>query len=290
MKIAISSQTDVGKERENNEDNYTHCFDLNALSWNQPFAQSYVPLGSLGAVSIVADGMGGANAGEVASEIAITSLRNAFQDQSALTALRTEDEIHDFLTSAIGKANEAILQHVNEAPDSYGMGTTIVVAWICKEQVHIAWCGDSRCYRFNLNSGLEMLTKDHSYVQELIDKKEINKDEAINHPDANLITRCLGDVDTSSVPETKSIPIIDGDFFLLCSDGLCGYCPDRAIEKLLYRHYLELDTCCHELVKLALDHGGYDNITVSIVSTLPDGASAPSLSWRSKLCHFFHIY
>ncbi len=290
MKIAISSQTDVGRERTNNEDAVTHCLDICALEWDKPSKQEYVQLGTLGAVSIVADGMGGANAGEVASELSINSLKKTFQDHAVLAGLKTEAEIHAFLASAIEKTNLTLLHHVNEVPESCGMGTTIVVAWLWQQQIHLAWCGDSRCYRFNPNCGLESLTKDHSYVQELIDRKEISEEEALSHPDAHLITRCLGDVDASSVPEVKTFNINDGDIFLLCSDGLCGYCSDRTIEKMLYHFYKEPDTCCQKLVNLALDYGGYDNITVSIVFTLPDRATEPPLSIRGKIRKWLHIY
>ena len=289
MKIVITSKTDVGKERTNNEDAFAYCLDLSSSQWDISRTNEYFALGSLGAVSIVADGMGGANAGEVASELAISSLKESFQDSSVLTSLLTDTEVHRFLASIIEKANEAILQRVALDPDSFGMGTTIVLAWLWKEKIHIAWCGDSRCYRFNLNSGLEALTKDHSYVQELLDKNEISEEDAFNHPDGHLITRCLGDVDTSSVPEIKTFDVNDGDIFLLCSDGLCGYCPDGIIEKLLYQFYKEADTCCDELVDLALNYGGYDNITVSLIYTLPNGALKPLFSLRGKLRDYFHI-
>jgi protein phosphatase len=288
MKIRISSLTDVGKERTNNEDTFAYCFDVSSCQWDV-CNKDYVPLGSLGAVSIVADGMGGANAGEVASEIAITCLKESFQGSSVLASLKEEAEIHDFLTSSIDKANDAILRHLETDPDSFGMGTTLVVTWVWKEKIHIAWCGDSRCYRFNPNSGLEKLTKDHSFVQELIDKKEIREEDAINHPDSNLITRCLGDVDASSVPDVKTFKINDGDVFLLCSDGLCGYCPDEVIEDVMYKYFKDTAMCTDELVKLALDYGGFDNITVSVVSTLPDNESEPHLSLRGKLHKWFHV-
>lgn len=289
MKISIVSKTDVGKERTNNEDAFTYCFDVSSPKWDVSHSKEFVPLGSLGAVSIVADGMGGANAGEVASGLAISSLKESFQNNSSLTSLNTDTEVHSFLTSIIEKANEAILQHVDHDPDSFGMGTTIVLAWLWKEKIHIAWCGDSRCYRFNLNRGLEVLTKDHSYVQELLDKNEISENDALNHPDGHLITRCLGDVDTSSVPDIKTFDVNEGDMFLLCSDGLCGYCPDEIIEKLLYQFYKEANTCCDELINLALNYGGYDNITVSLVYTLPNGALEPPLSLLGKFRRFFHI-
>ena len=289
MKINIFSQTDVGKERANNEDAFAYCVDASNPQWDISCVKGeLVTVGSLGAISIVADGMGGANAGEVASGLAISTFREVFQDRTLLPTLKSDSDIHAFLTSTIEKVNEAILRHLDIDPDAFGLGTTIVVAWILKEKVYVAWCGDSRCYRFNPNSGLELLTKDHSYVQELIDQKEIKKEEALNHPDGHLITRCLGDVDASSVPEIRAFDIHDGDMFLLCSDGLCGYCSDSIIEHLLYQTYKEIDVCCNKLVNLALDSGGYDNVTVSIVSTLPDRAVEPLLSWRGKIRKWLH--
>ena len=288
MKIKISSKTDVGKERVNNEDAFTYCLDVDALPWSI-YSEDYVPLGELGAVSIVADGMGGANAGEVASGIAVSCLENAFQDRLAISSLHSEKEIHDFLASAIEKVNEGALSYVEENLESAGMGTTIVVAWLLKDQIHIAWCGDSRCYRFNPASGLVALTKDHSYVQELIDRKEISEEETIGHPDAHLITRCLGDVDASSVPEVKTFKVNAGDVFLLCSDGLCGYCSDGLIERIMFKCYTDVVKCTNELVSLALNSGGYDNITVSVISTLHDNAFAPHLSMRGKIRQWLPI-
>lgn len=188
MKINVSSVCDIGIERTNNEDAVGFCFDLKNHLWNQSSTNDYIPLPTEGAVFVVADGMGGANAGEIASNLAIQSIKDSLGKDGYEMQNMTKESIYSFLKKSIVKANQAILEYVTHSPDSIGLGTTIVLAWILNGYVYIAWCGDSRCYCFNPNSGLRLLTKDHSLVQELIDKGEIRCEEAFNHPDNNIIT------------------------------------------------------------------------------------------------------
>lgn len=155
-----------------------------------------------------------------------------------------------------------------------------------KWNVYIAWCGDSRCYCFNPNSGLRLLTKDHSLVQELIDKGEIKCEEAFNHPDNNIITRCLGDVDADPEPEILTYKICEGDIFLLCSDGLCGYCKDSLIEKTMYRNYKNMELCQKALLKNALDTGGQDNISIVLCATLPLNSTKCRVGLKGKIKKF----
>lgn len=287
MKIKITAISDVGKERENNEDAYTFCSDLNDQSWENT-NKDYIALRDLGSISILADGMGGAEAGEVASGLAIEVLKKRFQPQIIKEVVsQSSSSIYEFLKSCICDANKSILDYELEHPDVLGMGTTIVVAWLIGQHLYVAWCGDSRCYIFNPSKGLKAITKDHSYVQELIDKKEITEEAAFNHPDSNIITRCLGDVNSSSEPDIKSVKLIEGDLILLCSDGLCGYCKDNQIENLLFERYEDIDSCCKGLISMALDAGGYDNITVSTISTIADKQSSPSLPLSAKLKRAF---
>lgn len=287
MKIRIVSLTDVGKERDNNEDALAFCADLYEQRWNKT-DKGYISLGKLGAITVVADGMGGAEAGEVASGLAIQVMKKRLQPQAINELVsRPLSYIHEYLISCISEANETILEYEQKNPDVIGMGTTIVVAWIIGGKIHVAWCGDSRCYVYNPKKGLNTLTKDHSYVQELIDSKKISEEEAFTHPDSNIITRCLGDADTSSKPDVLTEELIEGDVVLLCSDGLCGYCRDKQIEKVLYKYYKDVDKCCESLVSLALNSGGYDNITVSLVSTVSDCQNAPSIPMMTRLKNMF---
>lgn len=288
MKINICALSDIGKERTNNEDAVSVCPDLAKPTWNRFATNGYTSLSSFGAVSIIADGMGGANAGEIASSLAIEHIEKSFRGADYEKIIVSDNDIYTFLRDCIAKSNRAILDYVVESPDSIGLGTTIVLLWLVNGKAYVAWCGDSRCYCFNPNSGLKQLTKDHSLVQELVDKGEIKAEEAFNHPDNNIITRCLGDVDAEPEPGFLTYSIEDGDIFLLCSDGLCGYCRDSKMEKVMYKHYDNIDKCLHSLLQLALKTGGQDNISISLCATLPEAQMAPKVGFWGKMRSFIY--
>lgn len=285
MNIKICSISDVGKERVNNEDAFSVCTNLDEQKWSINQMPNYKQLSPLGSLIVVADGIGGANAGEIASSLAVECTRNEFSHNNICNL--TNSDVEPFLKSISHKVNKKILKYVQTDPDSIGLGTTIVILWIKGQKAYIAWCGDCRCYCFNPRNGLKTLTKDHSYVQELIDKGDISVQEAFNHPDGNIITRCLGDVDAQSEPEIMSYDIEAGDIFLTCSDGLCGYCRDKEIEKVLYKKYDQLDDCLNMLLNLALATGGQDNITISLCATLPDEQDEPKVSTMMKIQRCF---
>ncbi len=274
MKIKIVAVTDTGKERTNNEDAYIICPDLSQQDWSHSETPTYIPLNKYGSLLVVADGMGGANAGEVASSIATKSIRRAFSKDNVENAIKNNG-IEDLLYSCIKDADESINQKIYEDPDTSGMGTTIVVCWVIGNIAYIAWCGDSRCYVYNAFKGLKLLSKDHSLVQELIDKGEITEKEAFNHPDNNIITRGLGDVNSQSHPDIVKYLINPNDILLLCSDGLCGYSTNKEIEHILDTSSIDVMKCRDELLKLALDAGGYDNICISLASLINDNQSVP---------------
>lgn len=287
IKINISAVTDAGRERTNNEDAIAICPDLGTCNWGSLKTNKYIELGEFGAVTIVADGMGGANAGEIASSIVIKTITDYFKKKDLKNIISEEKSVYSFLKFTIDKANDAIMNHVVTDPDSIGLGTTIVISWIIQEMVYVAWCGDSRCYCFNpMKCKLTLLTKDHSYVQELIDKGEITANEAIQHPDNNIITKCLGDVDAICVPDFIKYKMTPGEILLICSDGLCGYCNDSDIEKVLFNNFEYLDVCCNKLLQLALDSGGYDNITISLMATIPGNLNSPIVSIPIKIKRF----
>ena len=273
MKIKIVATTDTGKERTNNEDAFIICQDLLQQNWSQN-KTSYIPCSKYGSLLVVADGMGGANAGEVASAIATQSIRNSFSKADIEKTLNSNDP-DELIQTCIKNADKAINKRVCDDPDTSGMGTTIVVCWIINNVAHIGWCGDSRCYVYNPLLGIKQLTKDHSLVQELVDKGEISAKEAFTHPDNNVITRGLGDIDSQSNPEIITYSLSQNDIILLCSDGLCGYCTNRAIEKILDKNSKDIIKCTDELMKLALDAGGYDNICIALASIIGDNQSLP---------------
>lgn len=273
----------MGKERTNNEDAFVFCPDLARPDWNLNSLNEYIPLGSLGALAVVADGMGGANAGEIASFLAIDTIKKKFVPDQLLPIILSDQCIHEFLKSVIKEADNAIREYISSDPDTIGMGTTIVILWIINDKAHIAWCGDSRCYVFNVKDGLKSLTKDHSYVQELVDKGELSVKKVFNHPDNNIITRCLGDMDSNAIPDILTYHIKPDDILLLCSDGLCGYCRDKQIEKVFYQKVEDIQKYCDSLVKISLNAGGADNITLILLSLISDDSMKYSMLTISKL-------
>ena len=274
MKIKIVATTDIGKERTNNEDAFIICPDLSQQDWSQNEVPTYIPLNKYGSLLVVADGMGGANAGEVASTIAIKSIRETFSKTNIEKALK-DDNINDLLNSCVKNADEAINKQISEDPDTCGMGTTIVICWVIDNTAHIAWCGDSRCYVYNAYKGLKQLSKDHSLVQKLIDNGEITEKEAFTHPENNVITRGLGDVNSQPHPDIVKYSINPNDILLLCSDGLCGYSTNKEIEHVLDANSIDVMKCRDELLKLALDAGGFDNICIALASLINDQQSVP---------------
>lgn len=293
MKIRISAINDVGRKRENNEDAYIICPDLTKQEWQHPTMPSYIPLGKYGAITVVADGMGGARAGEIASMLATTTIRDT------LTAARVSQcvasgDIPLLLRKCVSDADKAINLRMMEDPATTGMGTTVVISWITADIVYIAWCGDSRCYLFNPKNGLKPLTKDHSYVQQLVDNGEITQQEALTHPDSNIITRGLGDFDSPSIPDVITHPLESDDTLLLCSDGLSGYCTDDDIERVLRNNYQDVATCNDQLLQLAMQAGGYDNICIVLASLISDQQEMPTSyshprRWKHGLKRFLNL-
>jgi len=264
MHISISATTHPGLERDNNEDAFAICIDLAHPKWTSDAIQTKGSLGPLGAILIVADGIGGFNAGEVASAIATKTVGDTLTPKAVEKAINSQEASTDLLREAIKRANEAIEQHIQSDFHTVGMGTTIVIAWVQPQYTHIAWCGDSRCYIYTTQDGLSAVTHDHSHVQELVDKGEITAQEAMTHPDANVITRALGDVDCSSEPEATTLPTKAESTLVLCTDGLCGYADDEAIQRTVSSYANKADKCCQALLQQALDIGGHDNIAIAV--------------------------
>lgn len=287
MKIKISGISDRGKERISNEDAICMCPDLSNQSWEMLSMQSYISLSPLGSVMIVADGMGGANHGEIASSLAIQSVKDYFSQQTIRENTLSDDSILHFLNDSICVANKAIINEANTNLESEGLGTTIVVTWIIHNKIYVAWCGDSRCYCFNPQKGLKLLTKDHSYVQELVDQKVITEKQAFYRDDNNIITRCLGDVSVSPDPESRIFDITNGDMFLVCTDGLHSYCQTSEIEKVLIKYYDNIDHCRDQLLNIALNAGGGDNITIALCSVISNNLNAPSVSIPTRIKRLF---
>ena len=241
IKFKLAAGTNVGLIRQNNEDNFVVCSDLSTSNWLIPQAGDYADLGKLGFLLVVADGMGGANAGEVASAIAVETIQDHFAPEQLEEVISNDKTVQEFMKEVVKSADLNILHHSQEDSSTQGMGTTIVMAWI-------------------LN------------VQELVDKGELDPELMHDHPLSNVITRCLGDVDKRANPETRIYQLNNGDIIMLCSDGLCGLCHDQEILDTMIEHVNDPIACKNELISAALSAGGYDNVTVALARIQTDEA------------------
>lgn len=257
--------------RPNNEDNYQLDENLSDNSWGFT-ADAEVLLGEKGALLVVCDGMGGMNAGEVASDIAVKTIKEWFTTEKLTDAAIAAP--CKYIASAIVAADAAIKAHSKTNPDTEGMGSTIVLAWLLGQKVYVGWCGDSRCYRFNPALGLERLSHDHSYVQELVDAGKLTEELAFDHPNNNIITRSLGDPRGAAQPDTKEFDLYNQDIILLCSDGLCGTLRDNEIAALIKQHQTSMQECRDALWDADEAAGWTDNTTIALAQIISGGKDA----------------
>ncbi len=239
--MKIVGKTDIGLLRETNQD----VFKIVALNENSGFA-------------LVCDGMGGVNGGDRASSIAKMEISKHIV--SAFKKEVPESMIRGIMLTAIDKANKKIYEISKENPELLGMGTTVVLVLIINEKAYVAYVGDSRLYLYRKSSMIQV-TKDHSRVQELIDKGIITKEQARTHPEKNMITRALGIGKDVNV-DFFNLMLQKEDKLLLCSDGLSNICTDEEIAFVLGQKQAE--SAVKTLIDLANMGGGNDNITVVI--------------------------
>ena len=251
----FGSLSDIGKVRETDED----------------FVSVLKLSGVFGTVHIlaVADGMGGHAKGEVASELATKELCKVWGESfSKIAVPELFDKGADFesvLEKGIKKANEEILEYTSKNPEASGMGTTSVCAIVDgRGRVTIANVGDSRAYVISDKSGIRQETKDHSFVQGLLDKNEINEEEARNHPNKNVITKAVG-LSPSLEPDIKTVQLKNDESLLLCCDGVIAHLTDDDIEKIV-QETPDPQHACKKIVDMANDRGGSDNISLIILS------------------------
>jgi len=209
-------------------------------------------------IFVVADGMGGHAAGEVASEMAV---RFVARELGSLRGL-SDDQVADRMRTAIRAANGAIFQRTLTEHDKRGMGTTVTALVLYHTRFLIGQVGDSRAYLFR-DSNLIQLTKDHSYVQEQVDAGYLTPEQARSHPYSNVITRCVG-ANSDVMPDIYLGTVKPRDLFLLASDGLTGMLEDHQLAELLTASRMPQEHV-DELVTEANRHGGLDNITAILV-------------------------
>ncbi|MFG6118192.1 Stp1/IreP family PP2C-type Ser/Thr phosphatase [Thalassobacillus sp. B23F22_16] len=210
-------------------------------------------------LAVVADGMGGHRAGDVASEMATSYLHNHWQSAETITS---PGQAEEWLQQAIHSINQTILDHSIINEECKGMGTTVVAAICTNEFVTIAHIGDSRCYLAN-QYGFKQVTEDHSLVNELVRSGQITKEDAEQHPRKNVLLKALGTEPDLAI-DVQSIGWEKEDVLLLCSDGLTNKLTDEELYDLV-KHPLELEEAANRLVTIANERGGEDNITLALV-------------------------
>src|SRR5438046_2084395 len=255
MSFEFHSATDTGRARNNNED---------SVAVDEPTA-----------LVVLADGMGGYNAGEVASTMATSFIKTElgrWLHEAAGHA--TDTEVRRAMDICVDNANRAIFNAANSNPQYAGMGTTLVVAVFRESRLLLGHVGDSRAYRWRAGR-LSQITRDHSLLQEQIDAGLITAEQAAFSANKNLVTRAVGVEDTVLL-ETHLHDLMPGDVYLLCSDGLSDMLYDESISQLL-QACDPLEDAAGALIDAANDAGGKDNISVILARVR--GSSGPARSW-----------
>jgi protein phosphatase len=262
--IEIATATDVGRLRDHNEDRVGVDVDLG--------------------IAVLADGMGGYNAGEVASGIAVSmlmvDLRGAIDKGAPDRNGAGEPPVVALLRDSIDRANLTILGAAQGQSQYAGMGTTLVTALFRDNRVAVAHIGDSRLYRLR-GDILEQITRDHSLLQEQIDNGIITREQAQFSQNKNLVTRALG-IDPSVVAEIHVYEALPGDIYLFCSDGLSDMVADECIHLAVSSLRDKLQLAADHLVRMANDRGGRDNISVILVRVLQPFPASVSFLARIK--------
>ncbi len=268
-KLEIYGVSDVGRKRSHNEDSIGSDLELG--------------------IAVLADGMGGYKAGEVASAIAVNQileeLRTTLKD---LESGEIDEETGYSQESlqvklAVEKANQIIYQTAQSQPQCHGMGTTLVTAAFYEDRVTIAHIGDSRLYRLR-GDDFQQVTSDHSLLQELVDKGFYTPEEAKKSQNKNLVTRAMG-IELNVSPDVQEELVIPGDIYLMCSDGLSDLVEDAEIHSTLNNYGDNLETAAKYLVQLANDNGGKDNISVILARS--NAPFTSNRSWYTKVFDWF---
>jgi protein phosphatase len=243
--IETASLTDLGRQRSNNEDSY--------LYWEPDCDEEFLRKGRL---AVIADGMGGYEGGQEASRLAVETVRQVYDHAFNADPQAT-------LVEALESAHQNIQRYAVEHPQFYGMGTTCTALAIVGRQLHFAHVGDSRLYHIR-GETVSRLTRDHSYVGRLVESGIVRSEDAESHPQRHILTAALGS-GRNVVPHAPDGPFLleAGDRLVLCTDGLWGLVGDQELASIVKS--APPNEACFRLVKMALERGGPDNITVSVL-------------------------
>ena len=240
--MRIFSKTDIGTKRSENQDRV----------WTGRLGEDAVAV-------VLCDGMGGENAGSRASQLTVDvvseRLEQGFREDAEPNSIR------NLLVTSVAAANAQVYGESISEPDKHGMGTTCVAAIVSGNSGYIVNVGDSRAY-YIFDDSIKQITKDHTYVRNLVEDGEITEEESLAHPDRNAITRAIG-AEAAVLPDYFEIEMPKQGILLLCSDGLHSFGSDAAIGEIIVNNLK--DTVCDLLVDYAISNGGKDNVTVAIV-------------------------
>ena len=243
--IKAYAKSDLGKVREMNQDNY---YISNSLDEVQLY--------------LLADGMGGYNGGEIASKLAVQTAKN-YIENNFKEIEKDRDSIIQLLGSSMEYANMVVYEKSKENAELQGMGTTLEICLIYNNKVYIGHVGDSRIYRIR-KGFIRKLTQDHSYVQKLVADGTITKEEAAHHPQKNMLMKALG-CNAFVEPDVMVKGFLKDDILIMCSDGLTNMVDQETIYKLASKN---IEQAPKDLVELANNNGGYDNITVVVIKNI----------------------
>jgi PPM family protein phosphatase len=263
--ILVGSQTHPGMTGKINEDRY-------GIGHFRMSSSNPTPV----AFGVVCDGIGGQKSGEVAAELAVSAILNTINSSFGNQPLQT-------MLRAVSLANDAIYCHAQEGQNLHGMGATVAMVWLEADHLYTTSIGDSRIYLIRKQS-IRQVTTDHTWVQEALENGKINKEQAQNHPNAHVIKRYLGapvvpqadqrlnlrkdDTDVTALAN-QGVQLWPEDSILICSDGLTEHVSDKEIVEFINQHPLDNQAAVDEMVNLACQRGGKDNITI-ILFTLHD--------------------
>ena len=256
MELYVHGETETGRVRDQNEDS------ILVLGGEQS------PPG-INALLVIADGMGGHAAGEIASKLTVDHIEKQFTSGSFASI--TPDEFEEALRSLLQNVNQ-VVHRAGQDTDKLGMGTTCTLVTIKDNYLYYVHVGDSRAYLLR-DRKLEQITDDHSWVEEMAKAGSLSKEEARTHPNRNVITRAIG-LDASVVMDTGACPLQNGDLIMLCSDGLNSMISDEEIHNVFEGSSHK--TVCNDLIAAANEAGGHDNTSVIVACTGDQNRSGAS--------------